>query len=103
MTEIKGCGGKATRMACRGRVKRTFFCNDCEYAGSGRVLPYATDVAGEEKKPGVFTGPARTCGQTIGEEPEEGSYRVVDAEGRIVFDPEPTIFMREYDPEDLPF
>lgn len=64
--ERKGCGAEATRVAFRGSTRRAFFCDDCEYKGSGRVMPYATDVLGQEKKPGVYTGPARRCGDETG-------------------------------------
>lgn len=62
----KGCGGKATKMACRGPVKRLFLCDDCPYEGSGRVLPYQTEVEGHEKPTGVYSGPERRCGEELG-------------------------------------
>ena len=67
MAEFEGCGEPATLVICRGRVKRTFACAACapKYEGTGRTLPYATDVEGVEKPAGVYTGPARVCGEEV--------------------------------------
>ena len=61
-----GCGEPATRIVFRGRVARLYLCDACPYAGSGKVAPYEVgelpaDPA--DRKVGVFTGPARTCGE----------------------------------------
>lgn len=68
MTEFLGCGAEnASAVICRGRTKRTYSCAACveRYEGSGRPLPYRTDVEGQEKLEGTYYGPARTCGQEV--------------------------------------
>lgn len=65
--ERKGCGTKeATRIVYRGRTRRLWLCDDCEYKGNGAVHPYKTEVPGEERGGAVFMGPRHTCGDEQG-------------------------------------
>lgn len=65
-----GCGAPAQRIIYRGPVKRTFACAACasNYAGSGKVHPYATDTLGKAAPDGHHTGPAKNCGDVVGED-----------------------------------
>ena len=64
------CTKPATFIVFRGK-KRLHLCGVCvpHYKGSGKVSPYETESATDDphapKKPGVFTGPFRTCGDEV--------------------------------------
>ena len=62
--KFTGCGAAANRICYRGYTKRTYMCETCapSYEGSGKVHPYATDVAGKDKPEGHHTGAAKKCG-----------------------------------------
>lgn len=68
MSEIPGCGAPAAFICFRGKTRRAFFCGECRplYAGSGKVAPYQVgEDTPETRVPGIFTGPARRCGEEV--------------------------------------
>jgi hypothetical protein len=58
------CGAPATKLVLRGQ-KRLYTCGSCPYEGGGRVVPYETETPDYQKKAGVFSGPARKCGERV--------------------------------------